>query len=238
MPWTLCRRTIATWPPTWARFHIFPERPYKFCSDEFEGNLDCKTWDVGASQQEIVNNVIDLYKNYYVFNAYKRDRLNWSIDGYMNRLSSRYFNRFSEAFQFYYFFGDSFAGSYLTDDLLSAAMLSLNALGEVLQTPEPGLHCATDVSPDRAGGQRGIRGPDHLPQRRAPDEHRVPDAKPYYIDFSDDYYYRITRAGSLYEKLAALQALTNTQARFFRVDSFADQDRYRSTTTGCSRTRC
>ena len=54
----------------------------------------------------------------------------------------------------------------------------------------------------------------------------VPDGKPYYIDFSDDYYYRITRAGSLYEKLAALESLTSTQARFFRVDSFADQDRY------------
>ena len=32
------------------------ERPYKFCSDEFEGNFDCKTWDRGANQQEIVGN--------------------------------------------------------------------------------------------------------------------------------------------------------------------------------------
>jgi len=54
----------------------------------------------------------------------------------------------------------------------------------------------------------------------------LPDAKPYYIDFSNDYYYRITRAGSLYEKLAALGALTNTTSRFFRVDSFADQDKF------------
>ncbi len=50
--------------------------------------------------------------------------------------------------------------------------------------------------------------------------------KPYFIAFSDDYYYRITRAGSLYEKLAALQALTTTQSRFFRVDTFADANQY------------
>ena len=52
------------------------------------------------------------------------------------------------------------------------------------------------------------------------------DAKPYYIAFSDDYYYRITRAGSLYEKLEALFTLTSTEARFYRVDSFADSNRY------------
>jgi hypothetical protein len=51
-------------------------------------------------------------------------------------------------------------------------------------------------------------------------------AKPYFIAFSPDYYYRITRAGSLYEKLAALQALTTTQSRFFRVDTFADANQY------------
>jgi hypothetical protein len=208
------------------QFGVFKERPYKFCSDEFEGNLDCKTWDMGANQREIINNVIDLYKNYYVFNGYQRGRLNWSIDGYMNRLSQRYFNRFSEAFQFYYFFGDSFFGSDLADDLLSASILSLNALGEVLQTPEPGLHCATDASPDVLVVAQGF-GPTGTCHNDAPQMTiGIPDGKPYYIDFSDDYYYRITRAGSLYEKLAALIALTSTQSRFFRVDSFADQDRY------------
>ncbi len=207
-------------------FGIYPERPYKFCSDEFEGNLDCKVWDMGADQKEIINNVIDLYKNYYVFNAYKRGRLTWSIDGYLSRLTGRYFNRFSEAFQFYYFFGDAFYGTYLADDLLGAAIQSLNSLGEVLQTPEPGLHCATDASPDVLVVSSGF-GPVGTCRNDAPQMTiALPDGKPYYIDFSDDYYYRVTRAGSLYEKLAALIALTSTQSRFFRVDSFADQDRY------------
>jgi len=54
----------------------------------------------------------------------------------------------------------------------------------------------------------------------------LPDAKPFFINFSDDYYYRITRTGSLYEKLEALITLTSTDSRFFRVDTFADSNRF------------
>ncbi|HEX2659173.1 MAG TPA: zinc-dependent metalloprotease, partial [Polyangia bacterium] len=178
-------------------FGIYPERPYKFCSDEFEGNLDCKTWDRGASQQEIVNNTIDLYKNYYIFNAYQRGRAGWSIDSYMNRLMDRYFNRYRESFQFYYYFSNYFDGTYLADDLLAASMLSLNALGEVLQTPEPGPHCATDESPNVLTVSSGVG--DQTCHNDAPKPNiTIPDGKPYYLTFSDDYYYRITSAGSLY----------------------------------------
>jgi len=54
----------------------------------------------------------------------------------------------------------------------------------------------------------------------------IPDGKPYYLSFSDDYYYRITSAGSLYEKLAALIALTDTTAGLFRIDQSRVQDLY------------
>jgi hypothetical protein len=203
---------------------VFPERPYKFCADEFEGNLDCKTWDRGANQREIVDNVIDMYRNYYVFNAYQRGRTTWTIDGYLTRLRERYFNRYQEAFQFLYLFGDGLTNTALGDDLFLASADALNALGDILQTPEPGVHCVTANNPDllviptgsggnacQAGPQMGIG---------------LPDAKPYYIDFSNDYYYRVTRTGSLYEKLVALEALTNTEARFFRIDTYADANRF------------
>ncbi|HEY4188138.1 MAG TPA: zinc-dependent metalloprotease, partial [Polyangia bacterium] len=206
-------------------FGIYPERPYKFCSDEFEGNLDCKTWDMGANQQEIVNNTIDLYKNYYVFNAYQRGRVGWDINGYLDRLTGRYFNRYSQAFEFYYFYNGYFNGSYIADDLLAAAMLAMNALGDVLQTPEPGPHCATDMNPNVLTVSNGVG--DSTCHNDSPQPNiELPDAKPYYISFSDDYYYRITRAGSLYEKLAALISLMNTSSSFFRVDESAVQDLY------------
>jgi hypothetical protein len=210
-----------------AHFPLSPERPYKFCSDEYVGNLDCKAWDFGANQREIVSDTIDRYKNYFVFNAFKRGRLNWTIDGYLNRLLERYFARFTEAYQFYYFYGGLPSSVDLGSDLLMASVDSLNAIGEILQTPEPGEHCPTKaqpnlyVLPDSSGTGENtcIAGQPSMTIG-------VPDGKPYYINFSNDYYYRITRAGSLYEKLGALISLTTTQARFYRVDTFADSSKY------------
>jgi Met-zincin len=212
--------------PTKGGSFITPERPYKFCSDEYEGNLDCKTWDFGANQSEIVDDAIDRFKNYFVFNAFQRGRVNWTINGYLNRLLERYFTRYTEAYQFYYFYGDLLAGTDLADDLLKASIDSMNALGEVLQTPEPGEHCPTAMNPNvlaipdpSTSATSCISGSQSM-------EIQIPDGKPYYINFSGDYYYRITRAGSLYEKLAALISLTTTQARFFRVDTFAAANEY------------
>ena len=198
-----------------------PERPYKYCSDEFEGNFDCKTWDRGANQREIVGNTTDMFRNYYVFNAYKRGRTTWQIDSYLNRIESRYFNRYTEAFQFFYYYGESLAGTDFGNDLMLASIDALNALGSVLETPEPGPHCTTSYSPTVLA----------LPILQADcngttQTLNLPDAKPYYVAFSNDYYYRITQVGSLYEKLMALFTLTTTEATFFRVDTFADANRY------------
>ena len=224
--YTQVAKDIAAGKKPQAGFFITPERPYKFCSDEFIGNLDCKQWDFGANQQEIVNDSIDRFKNYFVFNAFKRGRLGWSVDGYMNRLLDRYFARYIEAFQFYYFYGPEFAGSDLSNDLLTASMNSLNALGEVLETPEPGEHCPTSEDPTVFALPTEPTGAGACLPNQPSMNIQIPDGKPYYINFSDDYYYRITRAGSLYEKLGALITLTSTQAHFYRVDTFADSNQY------------
>jgi hypothetical protein len=211
---------------------ILPERPYKFCEDFFEGNLDCKTWDHGANQREIVDNVQQMYRNYYIFNAYKRGRTTWQVDDYLTRIATRYFNRYSEAFEFYFFLGDAFTDPdyadkpvteeggrglgmpTIGDDLLMASMSGLNALGAVLQTPEPGPHCAVSTQPnvmirefDEAACMKG----------QTLESIALPDAKPFFISLSDDFYYRITQSGSLYDKLEALFTLTSTESRFFRV---------------------
>jgi hypothetical protein len=206
-------------------FFVTKERPYKFCSDEYIGNLDCKPWDFGANQSEIVSDTIDRFKNYFIFNAFKRGRLTWSIDGYLNRLLERYFSRYTEAYQFYYFYGALLGNTDLGQDLLKASIDSMNALGEVLQTPEPGEHCATANSPN-VMVMPATTGPDACVSGGLSMDIQIPDGKPYFINFSQDYYYRITRAGSLYEKLGALIALTSTSARFYRVDTFADSSKY------------
>ncbi|HMF44450.1 MAG TPA: zinc-dependent metalloprotease [Polyangia bacterium] len=220
--WTTDFRQLAT---NMGKIHILPERPYKFCEDLFEGNLDCKTWDRGANQREIVDNITEQYQNYYAFNAYRRGRSNWGIDSYLNRLESRYFNRYSEAFQFFYFLSN-YTDVDLGPDLFVASVDALNALGAILQTPEPGLHCPTATSPNVAtfpvDPQTGNLNPDLCLANQPKLDIELPDAKPFYINFSDDYYYTFTRVGSLLEKLEALSALTSTESRFFRVDELSD----------------
>jgi hypothetical protein len=204
--------------------HVLPERPYKFCEDFFQGNLDCKTWDRGANQQEVVSNVTEQFRNYYAFNAYRRGRTSWQIDGYLSRLQERYFNRYSEAFQFFFFLSD-YMNYDLGVDLFLASVDSLNAIAAILQTPEPGLHCPTATSPTIATfpvDDYGYIDPDLCLAGQPKLDIQMPDAKPFYINFSDDYYYTYTRVGSLLEKLQALSALTSTESRFFRVDELSD----------------
>ena len=219
--WTDEFRNLAT---NHGAVRVYAERPYKFCGDEYEGNYDCKTWDLGANQREIIANVTNQFRNYYVFNAYKRGRTTWEIDNYLIRLEERYFNRYSQAFQFFFFYSD-FIDVDFGADLFLASIDSLNALAAILQTPEPGLYCPTAYSPTVATfpvNDRGALDPAVCLPGKVPVPLSLPDAKPFYIDFSDDYYYRITRAGSLYEKLEALLAITSTESRFFRIDDFAD----------------
>ena len=203
---------------------VFRERPYKFCEDLFEGNLDCKTWDRGANQREMVSNVTEQFRNYYAFNAYRRGRLNWGIDSYLNRLQERYFNRYSEAFQFFFFLSD-YMQYDLGVDLFLASVDALNSIAAILQTPEPGLHCPTAASPTVATypvDDFGYLDPSLCLPNKPKIDVQIPDAKPFYINFSDDYYYTFTRVGSLLEKLQALSALTSTESRFFRVDELSD----------------
>ena len=221
--WTQQFRALKTNPN--AYITVYRERPYKFCEDMFEGNLDCKTWDRGANQQEVVSNVTEQFRNYYAFNAYRRGRTNWDIDLYLTRLQERYFNRYSEAFQFFFFLSD-YLQYDLGADLFLASVDSLNAIAAILQAPEPGLHCPTATSPTIAtfpvdSNTGYIDSSICLPGKPKLDI-ELPDAKPFYINFSDDYYYTFTRVGSLLEKLQALNALTSTEARFFRVDELSD----------------
>jgi len=220
---------------------LMAERPYKFCSDEYVGSLDCKPWDAGANQREIVRNASDMYQNYYIFNAYKRGRITWTVDGYLSRIESHYLSRFTESFLYYYFLTDylasynalltkyGYAQADLTDDLLLASIDALNTLGGVMQTPETGLHCPTALSPTVATFPTDTYG--RLdPKFCLPGAPQVtlglPEAKPFFMDFSDDYYYRLTRVGSLMEKLDALIVLTSTEGQFFRVDPNSDVSRY------------
>lgn len=202
--------------------------PYKWCSDEFSTwTLDCKTWDEGASQTEIIQSFVDQFRIYWPFYAFKRDRFNFNPGSYMNRIFSRNFMHFSIAFQHYYYYGDYYrqVGLDIGKDLGTASVKGLNLLAEVMQAPEAGWHhwCERDRlyiptslydTTDEACGT--------VPEGKVPDVY-VPMGvgKPFWLEFDDNYYYQPKSVGSYYEKIMAIQALTNSQAVFFRVDDDA-----------------
>ena len=230
--------------PTWIRatqggVPVTPERPYKFCSDEFVGSLDCKPWDEGATQTEIIDNTIDRFKNYYFFDAFRRDRLHWTIAGYFNRLRGPLLRALHRGVPVLLLLRQRVAGDDSWPTTCSARRsIRSTAWARSLQTPEPGQHCATSLSPDllvlpsQSGGHDACVNGTGM-------QVDVGAGKPYFIAFSPDYYYRITRAGSLYEKLGgaggahldAVALLPRRHVRRLRTST-------RSTTTGSSRIRC
>jgi hypothetical protein len=204
------------------------ERPYKFCSDEYRGSMECKTWDHGANQEEIVNNAIDLFQNYYWFNAFERGRLGFSPFGYLQRVLNRYFLVFGETFQYMYFWGQYAMGYELGQDMLRASMTALNELGRVIQQPEPGTYCVTKGTPNLLSVPYvSDSGNGKCVDPAKTFQIGFGEGKPFSSDYSDGYYYRVTRAGAFYEKIAALVALTDTQTSVrIRVDETADPDQF------------
>jgi len=81
------------------------EVPYKYCSDEYNGNVGCYTWDTGVSMEEIVFHANIFAQQYYLFDAFKRERLWFGRGGsalsYLSRVQSRYFAPMADAGRFY-----------------------------------------------------------------------------------------------------------------------------------------
>ena len=68
-----------------------PMAPYYFCSDEFVTNLTCQRFDSGADAFEQAQDLVSRYKNFYLLNNFKRDRLTFHTSlAYKDRIASRY----------------------------------------------------------------------------------------------------------------------------------------------------
>jgi hypothetical protein len=68
--------------------------PYKFSGDEYAGNVGIYTWDTGVDALEIVHNMGIQLHDYYLMDAFKRERygagLHGNPVGYMTRVQTRY----------------------------------------------------------------------------------------------------------------------------------------------------
>ncbi len=128
------------------------EVPYRFCSDEFNGNLGCYTWDTGVDVGEIVHNAIGKVDEYYIIDAFKRESLfkggDSFIRSYYSRLLTRYLNVLADSGRYFAIYDNIFrdrswypdfsSNIYSLGTLASAAQRSFNHLAQMIAAPAPG----------------------------------------------------------------------------------------------------
>ncbi|MCA9538078.1 MAG: zinc-dependent metalloprotease, partial [Myxococcales bacterium] len=193
------------------------EVPYGYCFDVFRGNINCQTWDEGATYTETVRSAIQNYWNYFVFSNYRRGRAEYGfINGYFSRQDrvSWYLTNF---FRYFYFYQQWDIG--LRRDLEQAALIGLNFINQVLGTPEPGPHCLDD--------KLNLYVPYRLaaPEIQAncdPIEVDPGTGRDLLVRYNDDYFYQVDYIGSYFDKVNLMYHLVDTSTSFFRVTNIGD----------------
>ena len=200
------------------------EVSYMFCSDEWAGVLlSCDLFDTGAGPFEKALSYIDRYRNYYALNHFHRDRIFlWSED-IMFSMYARYFSPLTILYQ-NWVFAFSFGTSDVTMDdyYLFGAIAGFNLLADVLLTPPAGSYFQDDDGTYY-----------NYWDQPEPDADIVVDrgvGQPQFTDYQweSGYYYfdRTREIGHFWDYLAALFALTDSEATRLGVDSGADELAY------------
>lgn len=204
------------------------EVPYAFCSDEYRGNMGCYIFDIGIDPGEIASHTRVLLEQYYIFDAFKRERLYYGSYGnarsYFGRIMGRYFNVLGDV-GMYYAMWDAFLFRYSWYQewkdmplggrtLDRAARESFGYLKDTIAGPSPGCH-VYDAGTDSYVNTSWDAGEDC--------ELNVPFGVGRYptTQFGDalgyNFYQNPLWFGSFWEKMGALITLTDSTAYF--VDS-------------------
>lgn len=213
--------------------------PYYFCSDEYRGDLWCRTWDDGPSHTEAVESAIQRYWNYFLFNNYRRGRNEYSfINGYFGRQArlAEYLVYPWNFYQFYYAYDNPEvyeAGFDLPEDLLQASLIGLNFVQQVLATPEPGRYCySSQFNQYFPNGFTGLIDPfdctDDLNTNGYPKgiDVGLGLGRDFSLDFDDQYFYNIDYLGTYYDKSSIVFHLFDSNTRFFRWGDESDERRF------------
>lgn len=208
------------------------EVPYMFCSDEWRGAIpSCQLWDEGADMYEQVHNVIDSWRNYYVLNNFRRDRWGWDPYSTFRRSFSRYFSYLPNLYQ-HWLLGAAYGT--VDEDIQSiyeqfATMDGVNFLTEVLEMPEYGTQCF-DAANNRYQDPSDYYY-DHN-YTNCTETMDVPQGvgRRQYSRYPYDggyYYYKYPlEAGHFWDKIAALEALAQTDATVRGVETQSDFSTY------------
>jgi len=126
--------------------------PYKFNGDEYNGNVGILTWDTGIDPLEIVHNFGISLKDYYLMDAFKRDRYGFGLNAnplsYMSRIASRYMDAMRGSAMYYALFGHILKnygwraiwanGRMMGWGLRRASETGFEILANTLASPAPG----------------------------------------------------------------------------------------------------
>ncbi|MFK7987652.1 MAG: zinc-dependent metalloprotease [Sandaracinaceae bacterium] len=223
--------------------------PYRFCSDE-QADLSpgCYRYDAGADAYESVQSVIDSYWNYYIFNNYRRQRLGFNVGGTANRILGRYFEKLQRANQTYALyrgvfqdaFGDSpgYDAFWTREDGMGGYTAAVGAayqlLLRVVTSPEPG-----GYSMDRRGDGLEVMTPGGAAQSVDGFDGRFLETT-WNFDAGYFWFDQLERVGYFYDKVLALQVLSDPTTYFLGRDTDSDIRRYQlnfASTFGPSMTR-
>ncbi|MEN9579175.1 MAG: hypothetical protein RJA70_2184, partial [Pseudomonadota bacterium] len=209
--------------------------PYMSCYDEYVDAVDsCHRWDHGPDNYEITMDYIQRYKENYVFNNFQRDRVGFSGREVLLRVATRYLLPITNMYQ-HWLFG-TFGRSQNTPQAALASLATVqgfNTLWNVMATPEYGSY---DLNQERNTYTQ-------LTDSRSRDTDRdlVPPPALYVepgvgrrsfsrYDYSSGYnvYDRVLESGHFYEQMAAIIALTSSDASVIGLgaDVGADGLRY------------
>ncbi len=207
----------------------YDEVPFMFCPDDyvFDSNVTCQPYDKGASYRELVADRWERYSQYYVFQAFKRDRASFpsrftNLRRYAQTLIRSYFGPMSSVYRYYLYGNDGLGydldGQWVTlndfplgEDWQAASIDGLNDLASVLMMPEPGDYCLDTVAnlyKPRVAGDTCASGTTMT----------VDPGVGRYLDttWTDEYDYEPTRIGAFWDKWAALSAITSNEGFFYR----------------------
>ncbi len=223
------------------------EVPYLFCSDEFAGWMPtCRRFDFGASAGEQVEADYTRYKNYFLFNNFLRNRLFLNPRAIINRGYSVYYNVLN-TYQYMVLYRSRDPNFFATDrgiDMASATARGLNAMAELIATPEPATYYACTPQLPATGPTmyypagfiiydpiidvdhgEGPNGEECL--MTAPTSLGLGDSQPLFLGFTEDYVdWTFSFMGNYWDKESAIFLLTQPSVRYVRVNGAEDFRNY------------
>ncbi|MBT6492263.1 MAG: hypothetical protein HOK97_21000 [Deltaproteobacteria bacterium] len=217
---------------------------------------DCELWDEGADPYEMVSYAIQSWREQYIFQSFKRqkrylDPFDVYYDVYsriMAPMASQYhlwvYDQWEKPYEWTWLDGQ---GTSATDNsnwnldphgglaATAAAMASVNFLTEVIATPEPGSYYVDPNTQNLtwwANYEEPLCDDTQDSSVDACSDAFIPvgQGRYAYSEFDEEsgYYWfeRVRVAGSFWDKLAAIETLSDPSTYFLGVDDVADATAY------------